>query len=289
MARFEEKHVAFLDFDALYFEMQNFKADRNWFNLNLSRSAIRKLLLDPSWYTLFIAPDEIALNSFGRIGRLQEIASSLLKKYCERYYAFRKQEFEAPHLEYRILSEDDPNFVDEYRCLIDRSQTDIIAALGDIKTKITAGEYGDIQFPHGMSICFGQHLYQPLLHLSDSVMEVRPVALNKGEKQFVTDLRTYYEGNSSIFEDKELYLLRNLSRGKGIGFFEAGNFYPDFLMWLVSDNGQFVSFIDPKGIRNLEGENDPKIKFYQTIKEIEERLADPNVELNFLHYFQHAN
>ncbi len=32
---------------------------------------------------------------------------------------------------------------------------------------------------------------------------------------------------------KELYLLRNLSKGRGVGFFEAGNFHPDFILWLL--------------------------------------------------------
>jgi hypothetical protein len=36
--------------------------------------------------------------------------------------------------------------------------------------------------------------------------------------------------------------------------------------------------VDPKGIRNL-GSTDPKIQFYETIKEIEQRLHDPNVRL----------
>lgn len=27
--------------------------------------------------------------------------------------------------------------------------------------------------------------------------------------------------------------LRNMSRGKGVGFFEAGNFHPDFIRWMV--------------------------------------------------------
>jgi hypothetical protein len=41
-----------------------------------------------------------------------------------------------------------------------------------------------------------------------------------------------------------------------------------------------VTFIDPKGIRNLEGPDDPKIRFYRTIKKLEVRLGDPNVLLN---------
>jgi hypothetical protein len=36
---------------------------------------------------------------------------ALLKKYTERYYTFRKREWELPHLEYRNLEADDPNFL----------------------------------------------------------------------------------------------------------------------------------------------------------------------------------
>src|SRR3546814_6001388 len=42
---------------------------------------------------------------------------------------------------------------------------------------------------------------------------------------------------------------------------------------------QFIVFIDPKGIRNI-GFNDPKIQFFQTIKDIERRLGDPSVTLS---------
>ena len=63
-----------------------------------------------------------------------------------------------------------------------------------------------------------------------------------------------------------------------MGFFEAGNFYPDFILWLVEGENQRIKFVDPKGIRNL-GPNDPKMQFYQTIKEIEQRLGDGTVRL----------
>jgi hypothetical protein len=38
--------------------------------------------------------------------------------------------------------------------------------------------------------------------------------------------------------------------------------------------------VDPKGIRNLQGTDDPKISFHETIKEIASRLGDPEVTLN---------
>ena len=82
-----------------------------------------------------------------------------------------------------------------------------------------------------------------------------------------------------MLKDTELYLLRNMSKGRGVGFFEAGNFHPDFIIWLLVKGRQYISFVDPKGIRNM-GLTDPKIQFFQTIKEIETRLSDPAVKLN---------
>ena len=89
-----------------------------------------------------------------------------------------------------------------------------------------------------------------------------------GERHFVEDLKLFHDKGPAFFTDKELYLLRNMSKGRGVGFFEAGNFHPDFILWLVAGGRQFIAFVDPKGIRNI-GLNDPKIQFYQTIKEIE--------------------
>ena len=34
------RHIAFLDMDRLYFELERFKAERGWYNLNLTREGI---------------------------------------------------------------------------------------------------------------------------------------------------------------------------------------------------------------------------------------------------------
>ena len=128
------------------------------------------------------------------------------------------------------------------------------------------------------AIWFGKHLYEPLLYLDTKIVEITPVPLNKGELTFVEDLKAFHDGNADFFETRELYLLRNLSKSRGVGFFEAGNFHPDFILWLLAAGQQQVIFVDPKGIRNL-GPRDPKIQFYKTIKEIEQRLGDPAVRL----------
>jgi hypothetical protein len=275
------KHLAFLDMDALFFELERFKAERAWHNLNLPRDAAQTLLEDARWYRLYIPRHMLEFTKFQRVRVWQEIAAALLKKHCERYFTYRKQEWEAPFLEYRELDPTDPNLIDEYRFLVDRSQESILATLEQLKKAIEAGTLRDVEFGgHFHAIFFDRHLYQPLVHLKNEFVEVRPVPLNAGEKDFVLDLRKFHQASGGFFAGKELYLLRNQSRGRGIGFFEAGNFHPDFILWLLDGEKQFVTFVDPKGLRNLEGPDDPKIRFYRTIKDLEERLGDPKMVLN---------
>ena len=278
--KLEERHLAFMDIDAVWFKLQHFKNERSWYNLNLSRECIIKLLLSPDWYKLYIPPEELQFTRFDRVRRWEEIAVALLKKYIDRFYKHKKQEWESDFYEYHELREDDPNFISEYRLLIEESQDTIIEKLNELKEQIESGAFTGWEFGNLQAIWFGQHLYQPLLHVKSNLVEVSPVSLNEGERDFVTDLCTFYDGDRRFFHDRELYLLRNMSRGRGIGFFEAGNFYPDFLLWLLTDDKQYVTFIDPKGIRNLEGPDDPKIRFCRTIKDLEARLDKPNVLLN---------
>jgi hypothetical protein len=281
--RFGDKHLAFMDVDALYFELQHFKNERAWFNLNLPRESILSLLRNSQWYRLYIPSAELEFTRFDRVRRWEEIALALLKKYIDRYYKHKKQEWEADHLEYHELREDDPNFVQEYRLLIEESADNIKQGLSDLKDEINKKKFRDkLNVGNLTAYWFGNHLFQPLLHLSKSqLIEVSPVSLNDGERDFVLYLKKFHdEQKDEFFKDRELFLLRNVSK-RGIGFFEAGNFYPDFILWLLVGKRQYVTFVDPKGLRQLDdGSSNPKVQFYRTIKEIEARLADPTVILN---------
>lgn len=64
------------------------------------------------------------------------------------------------------------------------------------------------------------------------------MALNESEFQFVKDLKDWCDQHQERNEQEgvELFLLRNRSRGKGVGFFETGGFYPDFILWMLKDN-----------------------------------------------------
>jgi hypothetical protein len=85
-----------------------------------------------------------------------------------------------------------------------------------------------------------------------------------------------------IIGKRSLYLLRNAdTKAKGLGFALAGNFYPDFLLWLVDDatGEQCLNFIDPKGIRQMNL-TDPKLGLYKEVKVLQEKLGDPKLTLN---------
>ena len=112
-------------------------------------------------------------------------------------------------------------------------------------------------------------------------MQVSPVPLDASEREFMDDLILHYKANAKFYEDKKLFLLRNQSK-KGIGFFvDANNFYPDFILWILRDDKQYITFIDPKGIRNSRGLSDPKIQFHKVIQEkIQPQVNHENIVLN---------
>jgi hypothetical protein len=143
---FEESHLAFLDFDAIYFELEKFKDERGWHNLNLSRKDLATLLGRKDWYELLIPKEEMEFRSFQQVFRWQEIAVALLKKYLDRYYKFKKQAYESEYLEYRELSEDDPNFIHEYSLLIEQSREEIVQKLEEIKGLIEARKLRNVEF-----------------------------------------------------------------------------------------------------------------------------------------------
>ncbi|MEI8270237.1 MAG: hypothetical protein WCG45_02615, partial [bacterium] len=138
------------------------------------------------------------------------------------------------------------------------------------------------------------HIYQPLLkedkdrplsvNSNKIINSIRPPGLNLGEYSFVQDLKNFIAAHRSIYPDYDFYLLRNLSKGVGFGFyFLSGGFYPDFMLWLKhkTSGKQYLSFIDPHGLRNEQQKWDSsKINLHKTIKLKEREINNPNLILN---------
>lgn len=281
-----KEHLAFLDWTKIYFEIQKFKNERSWYNTNLSIEAIKIILANQDWYVLLIPKAELEHNDYRKVRIWHELAIALLKLFIERLYNYEKAKFYNDKLEVATLDSKHPNFEQEYRFLVQKSEDKLIAKLSELKQNLSKKDFSqnfsiDIDF----EALYSQfHLYQPLVYFEkeryQDIVAIKPVALNKGERDFVEDLKAFYLNNKSFFENKQLYLLRNISK-KGIGFFEANNFFPDFILWLVDGNKQQVAFIDPKGLRNIAGLADPKIELHKTIKSsIQPKLNDADIELH---------
>ncbi len=285
-AKLTQKHLSFLEMDRLYFELQRYKNERNWSNLSISKEALAELLTKNDWYTLLIPPDKLKIDTFESLQTIEEIVIALLKSYTKALYEFKKAQWESQFMEYRELDDNDNNFIDEYKVSVEDKETDIIEKLKSLQSLLEEGKSDEAEFKKlarndFKAIRFDRHLYSPLLYKDNKVLSlsISPVQLNDGEKEFIEDLKQYLLVNASEFSDTELFVLRNQSK-TGMGFFEAGNFFPDFIMWLIKDGKQYTTFIDPKGLRNVDVVNGEKINFYETIKELETRLGDDNTILN---------
>ncbi|MFC1652833.1 DEAD/DEAH box helicase family protein [Planctomycetota bacterium] len=279
-----ESQLSLLDYDALYFELERFKRERSWYNFNISKEGIQQLLADPSWYTLHLPEIRLKPTGFDGVRLLQQVAAELLKRYCDHYYNYRKREYIEPRLELRELTPDDDNLPsdDQYQLIVDGDEEQVIQAIQQIKSDLDENKDDLLRIGDLCACNFGKHLYQPLFHVRrGGKITVLPVALNESEYQFVEDLKDWCNTNSKqLKKDKsELFLLRNMSRGKGVGFFEAGNFHPDFILWKLVEGKQYVTFIEPHGLLH-EGPGSEKVLFHKRIKEVEQRLNDPSVILN---------
>jgi hypothetical protein len=293
-AGLREDHLALLDYDSLFFELERFKRERSWHNLNISKKEIRNLLSSSTWYTLLIPQNRLNPTDYEGVVLLQQVASELLKRYCDHYYNYAKRSYIEPRLELRDLTEQDDNFPDrdrertdgfwcDYQLIVDGDDQTLINNIQQIKKDIADKKKDLLQLGDLKACSFGRHLFQPLFHVrKGGKITIQPVVLNESEYEFVLDLKAWCEAHNAELEKDgiELFLLRNMSRGRGVGFFEAGRFHPDFILWMLTGNRQYVTFIDPHGLLIGSGPGDEKIKLHKTIKDIEKRLNDPEVILN---------
>ena len=263
-------HLALVDRDALCLSLQRFKRSEGWHGLAISKSAVCELLEDDGWYRLRIPAGEMRFDGMKKLRMWQDIATALLKKYVARYYGARRQAWEAGNLEYRTLEATDANFPMVLREAGEETGYRVRTEEADLDRLRTLIE--------GMRLNAEHHLYTPLLvTVHAQSMIVSPPALNQGEQGFVRDFEAYCSGSRP--ERFRLHLLRNMSRGHGIGFFEANNFHPDFILWAVSGDRQHIAFVDPKGMVRVDPD-DPKVRLARSIKDIQVKLGDPTVRLD---------
>ncbi len=291
------EHLAFLSWDTIWFELERHKRDKAYYNIVFSPTELRELLNSSWWYELFIPAGYLEFRGLDQRPLWQDIVIHLLKGYLERFYQFHKREFEAPYLEYQTLRSDDGLLLKQYQLLIKKSEKALISRLRELAENFKAGQFEAYSFDKLSIFQAARHLYQPLIHLShnggeDAIVKVVPTHLNDGEKSFVDGLEAFCKTEAKgMLADIELYLLRNHSSDKAIGFFTESGFRPDFILWLLKDGKQTIAFVDPKGLRNFtDNFNNPKIRLSQGIKKLQADLKRDDIRLeSFLLSQTHRN
>ena len=275
------------NWDRLYLALQDYKLQRSWSNLRLERQKLIDFCAGTQdWYTLFIPAAELNVTTFADIRKQEDILLRLLTDYTDRFYKALKTGYEGQFYDITHIDEDHGSMLKLYQFEIENSDDgmEYQAKLEVLKKLVADGKIGEASkwnAPHMVAISFDRHLYYPLLALEDKgavPLKLRPLAFDApSEWEFVRDLEAFYnssEGKEAI-GPRSLYLLRNADREeKGLGFALAGNFYPDFLLWLVDDASgkQWLTFVDPKGLRNLDLSH-PKLGLYKEVKTLETTLA----------------
>lgn len=297
-AKLDYKVISAFDFDRLYLAIQAYKLQRGWSNLRLNKQrlidfCLGKANIANNWYTLSIPESELEIKQYSDIVKQEDIMLRLLTDYTDRFYNALKNAYEGQFYEITQVNEDDPCMIKMYHFEIEESDDglDYTERLEQLQQIVARGEIGKAKSwnaPGMIAVTFDKHLYYPLLSIeknADLPLKMRPTAFDaSSEITFIKDLQEFIEtpkGQKTI-GNKSLYLLRNAdTKAKGLGFATAGNFYPDFLLWLVDDESgkQWLSLIDPKGIRNLNLD-DAKFGLYKEIKELEKKLSDDKLSLS---------
>jgi len=284
----DNKYLPYLDYQLIYEELERYKNEKLYYNICVDRNKLQSILELGGWYSLIIPKSHLVINKVEKLFAATDYCVMVLKSYMDKFYKYNKEKWEAPYLEYKEISKDDNNFVKEYSISYttqhesDPIPNQLNEFITGISTMLNSNGALD-QYEHSVLreqlivFDYRPHLYAPLISqkkLNGLKIQVSPVSLNEDEKTFVDLLKIFMEKNPEVVSDKNLYLMRNKSR-VGMGFFEAGNFYPDYVMWIDTDDIQYVTFIDPKGLHHVRSD-DPKVEFYSKIKELEARLQPPS-------------
>ena len=265
------KLAGMLCWDRIMLELLKFKASKNLSNIVFNTEVLRTIL-EVGEFEIEGPIDALTIRTLNDLRKAEEIAIVLLKKYTLKYYERKRREWEQSRVRVGRLTNGHPNLTFQYQLRLRQPIGELV--IDALRNVDAIYDRDSAAIP---SVHFDRHLYQPLLLLDwNEQILMTPTGLNEGERIFVEQLRQYCRDGEPKLEGKSLYLLRNLTRGKGICFFESLEgeaFYPDFILWVMEDGIERMAFIDPHGLCHVSsGFDDPKLSLHKTIKTLEKNL-----------------
>ena len=265
-----------LDAQSLYHDVLQWKLKHGWHNMEINLRDIKCLLQRGDWFMLYAPDNYFQTNDLnGHIVQCQKLMSDLVTLYFKQMWNRNRARWESQEMELIDLSKAHENFIQGYEIAVDKKDEDFTAYVDSSikKLKIKKCEEYFSRLNLG-SLVKSFHGFEPLLYKkgTSDLIRISPEPLNDGEKKFVCALADIASNENNDFD--ELFLIRNQSRGHGVRFFtEHGNYFPDFILWLIKKNKQHILFIDPKGLVHSSSGMDDKIRLHKNIKkDIEQRL-----------------
>ena len=277
--------LGLVDWERAYLDLLEYKERIGLTNL-VVRPEVPRAILECAKPLYTLVADELVVRpqSFAGTALLQEAVVNILREYAEAFYRTNRERWESSQMVYRALDESDPNLsfnpdlVRErpsggYVVKIRRSETELvskIAKLIDQAERLYEQETEELPRIH-----FDRHLYQPLLVQHGDKVRMTPPGLNESESQFVRDLKDYWtDEKDKSLAGVEVFLLRNLTRGTGIGFFDERHFYPDFILWIMHGGAQRVVFVEPHGMVYAKAyAHDEKARLHEVLPDLAKDIA----------------
>ena len=270
-----DESLLLVDWERIYLDLLEYKERKGMHNLairpDLPRAFFSKK--DPARLYSVLADDAVVQpDLFAGTSLLHEAVLTVLRKYTDKFYRVQQERWDSEHMIYKTLDGDDANFQD-YTVKVARGEAMLIAAIQKLIDEAESVYRQDLrELP---TIHFDRHLYQPLLIERGDKVRSDPPGLKESERQFVDDLRAYCrEERDGVLADTEVYLLRNLSRGKGVGLFEKRGFYPDFILWIKTAGHQRIVFVEPHGMIHSEAyKHDAKARLHESLSDLAKEMS----------------
>ena len=278
--KLEQRYVALFDRIRIRDALATRKQRMGWHNLVIRPETIDRLLESDGWYVLHAPPERVQVKRFEDILALESVAIELITEYAAGFWRQRRRQWESDRIEVVSLNENDPNNIREYQLSVDATETRLVEDVRELAEHLVDGPRYHLSLT---VLNIGSHAYYPLLHADrDCKITIKPVALDGNEKTVVEALNGLAERSDPCLRGRELFLVRNLTRGRGVSFFDDYAYYPDFIVWLIDGTDQHVIFLDPKGLVRYGPRERRKVMLHREIKRIEDRVreSDPDLRLH---------
>lgn len=272
-----------VDWEQAYVSLLEYKATKGLNNLIVHPETPRRII-EKVPCAVVGPPEVVKPRSFEQRTLLQNAISQLLQEYVDRFHRNKREKWEEQSMVFHRLSGKDPNIgfnqgivkEQEAPVYVVRAKPSEEEFIKTVRRLMRNSERLIREENAGLPrIHFDRHLYLPLLLEQTDKAKMIPPGLNSSEATFVRDLRDFWNAeHEKSMAGWEVFLLRNLTHGKGVGFFEERRFYPDFILWVVGKDVQKIVFIEPHGMIYAKAyAHDEKAQLHERLPELAKEIT----------------